>query len=103
MALQFRRYPDNQIFAFDFGGSIRAAALSMGGDWQELGGALPGDDLDFGVTMQPLDRNDEAGQGAWAAAWPAAILASVGVLFDPVGKGHRWEARRCRGNGPVPE
>jgi hypothetical protein len=24
MALQFRRYPHNQIFAFDFGGSIRA-------------------------------------------------------------------------------
>ena len=27
MALQFRRYPGAQIFAFDFGGSIRAAAL----------------------------------------------------------------------------
>ena len=26
MALQFRRYPDAQVFAFDFGGSIRAAA-----------------------------------------------------------------------------
>lgn len=30
MALQFRRYPNNQVFAFDFGGSIRAAALAMG-------------------------------------------------------------------------
>ena len=40
MALQFRRYPHNQIFAFDFGGSIRAAALAMGGDWHDLGGAL---------------------------------------------------------------
>ena len=27
-----------QIFAFDFGGSIRAAALAMGGDWHDLGG-----------------------------------------------------------------
>ena len=26
MALQFRRYPGSQVFAFDFGGSIRAAA-----------------------------------------------------------------------------
>ena len=40
MALQFRRYPRNQIFAFDFGGSIRAAALAMGGDWHDLGGDL---------------------------------------------------------------
>ena len=42
MALQFRRYPRNQIFAFDFGGSIRAAALAMGGDWHDLGGDLTG-------------------------------------------------------------
>ena len=34
MALQFRRYPQSQVFAFDFGGSIRAAALAMRGDWR---------------------------------------------------------------------
>lgn len=28
MALQFRRYPRSQVFSFDFGGSIRAAALA---------------------------------------------------------------------------
>src|SRR4051795_9899232 len=38
MALQFRRYPHSQVFAFDFGGSIRAAALAMRGDWHDLGG-----------------------------------------------------------------
>src|SRR5205823_838430 len=43
MALQFRRYAGAQIFAFDFGGSIRAAALAMGGDWHDLGGALADD------------------------------------------------------------
>ena len=43
MALQFRRYPGAQVFAFDFGGSIRAAALAMGGDWHDLGGALAED------------------------------------------------------------
>ena len=31
MALQFRRYEHAQIFAFDFGGSIRAAATAMNG------------------------------------------------------------------------
>ena len=29
-----------QVFAFDFGGSIRAATLAMGGDWHDLGGTL---------------------------------------------------------------
>ena len=38
IALQFRRYPRSQVFAFDFGGSIRAAALAMRGDWHDLGG-----------------------------------------------------------------
>jgi hypothetical protein len=28
MVLQFRRYADSQIFAFDFGGSIRAALFT---------------------------------------------------------------------------
>jgi type IV secretion system protein VirB4 len=37
MALQFRRYPGRTVFAFDFGDSIRAAALAMGGDWHDLG------------------------------------------------------------------
>src|SRR6266581_4399840 len=46
MALQFRRYPHNQIFAFDFGGSIRAAALAMGGDWHDLGGVAADDNAE---------------------------------------------------------
>jgi type IV secretory pathway VirB4 component len=49
MALQFRRYPGAQVFAFDFGGSIRAAALAMGGDWHDLGGAL--------VRTMPANRS----------------------------------------------
>ncbi|MGF7163589.1 type IV secretory pathway VirB4 component [Rhodoligotrophos appendicifer] len=43
MALQFRRYPGAQVFSFDFGGSIRAVALAMGGDWHDLGGGLSED------------------------------------------------------------
>jgi len=53
MALQFRRYEGAQVFAFDFGGSIRAAALAMGGDWQDLGGALS-EDASEPVALQPL-------------------------------------------------
>jgi type IV secretion system protein VirB4 len=53
MALQFRRYPRAQVFAFDFGGSIRAASHAMGGDWHDLGGALA-EDASEPVALQPL-------------------------------------------------
>ena len=43
MALQFRRYPNSQIFAFDFGCSVRAATIAMGGDWHDIGGVLSGE------------------------------------------------------------
>ena len=55
MALQFRRYPGAQVFAFDFGGSIRCATLAMGGDWENLGDALA--DEEPAVQLQPLARD----------------------------------------------
>ena len=55
MALQFRRYDRSQVFAFDFGGSIRAASLAMGGDWHDLGGGLT-EGSDASVSLQPLAR-----------------------------------------------
>ena len=66
MALQFRRYAGAQVFAFDFGGSIRAAALAMGGDWHDLGGALS-DDASEPVALQPLALIDDAAERGWAA------------------------------------
>ena len=82
MALQFRRYPGAQVFVFDFGGSIRAAALAMGGDWHDLGGALADDDGEP-VALQPLARIDDAGERAWAAEWVAALLAREAVTVTP--------------------
>src|SRR5712672_2220338 len=74
MALQFRRYAGAQIFAFDFGGSIRAAALAMGGDWHDLGGVLAEATAEPGA-LQPLALIDAAAERVWAAEWLAAILA----------------------------
>lgn len=103
MAMQFRRYRDNQIFAFDFGGSIRAAALGMGGDWQDLGGALHDRDGGDGVALQPLARIDDAGERAWAAEWLAAIFAGEGVVIDPAAKEHLWTALGSLASAPVSE
>jgi type IV secretion system protein VirB4 len=104
MALQFRRYPGSQIFAFDFGGSIRAAALGMGGDWQDLGGALSADEDDnTAVALQPLARIDNPGERAWAAEWLAAMFAGEGVHVDPAAKEHLWLALTSLASAPPPE
>src|SRR5690606_29282762 len=91
MAMQFRRYENAQVFAFDFGASIRAAAIACGGDWQDLGGSLA-EDGGGGVALQPLARIDEAAERAWAAEWLAAILAAEGATVDPQAKDHIWSA-----------
>jgi type IV secretion system protein TrbE len=102
MALQFRRYPKAQVFAFDFGGSIRAAALAMGGDWHDLGGALA-DDAAAPVALQPLARIDDAGERAWAAEWVGALLAREAVTITPELKEHLWSALTSLASAPVSE
>lgn len=103
MALQFRRYEASQIFAFDYGGSIRAAAIAMGGDWQDLGGALHDAGSAGSVALQPLARIDEAAERAWAAEWLAALLAGEGVDVDPAAKEHIWSALSSLATAPVAE
>jgi type IV secretion system protein TrbE len=102
MALQFRRYRYNQIFAFDFGGSIRTAALAMGGDWHDLGGNLSNSAEDT-VSLQPLARIDEDAERAWAAEWIAAILAKEGVIIGPTAKEHIWSALTSLASSPESE
>jgi len=101
MAMQFRRYAGAQVFAFDFGGSISAAALAMGGDWQDLGGGLTeGDDS---VRLQPLARIDDPSERAWAAEWLAEILAAENLPVDPAAKDHLWSALTSLASAPVEE
>ncbi|HVZ06621.1 conjugal transfer protein TrbE [Rhodopila sp.] len=102
MAMQFRRYRNNQIFAFDFGGSIRTAALAMGGDWHDLGGSLSAGS-EHSVSLQPLARIDDPAERAWAAEWVAAILAKEGVTIDPTAKEHVWSALTSLASSPVGE
>ncbi|MGY3619174.1 conjugal transfer protein TrbE [Bradyrhizobium sp. USDA 10063] len=102
MALQFRRYRRSQIFAFDFGGSIRTAALAMGGDWHDLGGSLSNSTEDS-VSLQPLARIGDAAERAWAAEWVTAILAKEGVTIDPTVKEYVWSALTSLASSPVEE
>jgi type IV secretion system protein TrbE len=102
MALQFRRYPHNQIFAFDFGGSIRAAALAMGGDWHDLGGDLT-DGASASVSLQPLSRIPDVPERAWAADWIVNILTREGITTTPEVKEHLWSALTSLASAPLME
>jgi len=102
MALQFRRYDRSQVFAFDFGGSIRAAALAMGGDWHDLGGGLTEGD-DFSVSLQPLARIHDTYERAWAADWIVAILTREAIQITPDVKEHIWTALTSLASAPVGE
>ena len=84
-ALSFRRYRKAQIFAFDFGDSIRAATLAMGGRYHDLGGAAP-------PSLQPLSRIDDLSERTWAAGWLAALLAREGMTLTPDSRDRLWSA-----------
>ncbi|MCA1510162.1 conjugal transfer protein TrbE [Bradyrhizobium sp. NBAIM01] len=102
MALQFRRYPDSQVFAFDFGGSIRAAVLAMGGDWHDLGGALS-DESENPIALQPLAWIDDSAERGWATEWIGAILAREKIEITPEVKDHLWSALTSLASAPREE
>jgi type IV secretion/conjugal transfer VirB4 family ATPase len=102
MALQFRRYPGAQVFAFDFGGSIRAAALAMSGDWHDLGGGLS-EDADDSVSLQPLAGIHDVPERAWAADWIVSILTREAVTITPEVKEYIWTALTSLASAPVNE
>jgi len=102
MALQFRRYSQSQVFAFDFGGSIRAAALAMQGDWHDLGGGLT-EGSDASVSLQPLARINDTYERAWAADWIVTILQRERVPVTPEAKEHIWTALTSLASAPVEE
>jgi type IV secretion system protein TrbE len=102
MAMQFRRYLGAQVYAFDFGGSIRAAALAMGGDWHDLGGALS-DDATEPVALQPLAKINDVAERSWAAGWIVSMLPREGVILTPDVKDHLWSALSSLASAPIGE
>ena len=98
IALQFRRYADARIVAFDFGRSLRAACLAMSGDWHDLG-----DNEGAEVRLQPLRKIDDPAERAWAADWVLALLAQEGVSPTPAIRDHIWSALNSLASAPADE
>ncbi|HYH70078.1 MAG TPA: conjugal transfer protein TrbE [Methyloceanibacter sp.] len=111
LALQFRRYPDSQVYIFDKGFSARAAVLAMGGAHHALGlGGESAGEEEAGpagggeaIAFQPLRHIDRAAERAWAAEWIAALLAHEKVLVTPEVKEALWSALTSLASAPVGE
>ena len=101
MALQFRRYADAQVFAFDFGGSMRAATLGCGGDWQILDSGDASAHPD--IQLHPLAHIDEQGERTWASEWLIAVLSGLGVAVDASDKEQLWSALTSLSSAPPQE
>jgi type IV secretion system protein VirB4 len=109
LALQFRRYPQSQVYIFDKGFSARAAVLAMGGAHHALGlgGEGTGEDAGHGaaeaIAFQPLRRIENASERAWAAEWIGALLAHEKVLVTPEVKEAVWSALGSLASAPAAE
>ncbi|MGV7121371.1 conjugal transfer protein TrbE [Sphingopyxis sp. 550A] len=100
LALQFRRYPDSQVYIFDMGRSARAATLAMGGAHHGLG---LGGDAGETIAFQPLRHIDQPDERAWAAEWIGALLAGENVPITPEVKETVWSALTNLATAPVEE
>jgi type IV secretion system protein VirB4 len=83
MALSWRRYPKARVFAFDYGGSIRAACLAMGGQWHDLGGAvakserLDGPAVACNRWRRSTNWTSALGpSNGWPRSWPVRVWSS---------------------------
>lgn len=96
MALQFRRYPQSQVYIFDKRFSARAAVLAMGGQHHGLA-------ADAGMAFQPLRDIDAAGHRAWAIEWLGDLLANEKVMVTPEIKDALWSALVSLASAPPGE
>jgi len=103
LALQFRRYPQAQIYVFDKGFSARAAVLAMGGAHHALGLGGEHDGEARAIAFQPLRHIDRGDVRAWAAEWIAALLAHEHVAVTPEIKESLWSALSSLATAPIEE
>ena len=96
MALQFRRYPNSQVYIFDKGYSARAAVLAMGGAHHELG-------VDGALAFQPLADIDNAEERSWASEWIGTLFDHESVAASPEVKEIAWSALTNLASAPRSE
>ena len=96
IAMQFRRYPQSQLYVFDKGNSARAAVLAMNGAHHELGS-------DGSLAFQPLRNIDDAAERSWAAEWIGTLLDHEKIALTPEIKETLWSALTSLASAPPQE
>ena len=94
LSMQFKRYPDAQIFTFDKGASSRAMIEALCGDFYALG------EPDTGLVFQPLRGIDEPSEMAWASEWISGLLESKGVDVTAEVENTVWSALESLASAP---
>ncbi|KGC45843.1 conjugal transfer protein TrbE [Burkholderia pseudomallei] len=94
LAMQFRRYRNSRILAFDMGRSMRATILGLGGEHYDLGS-------DGAIAFQPLARIDRENYRTWAAAWVEGRLLHEGIAVGPDEKAAVWSALGSLAGAPI--
>ena len=94
LTMQFKRYPDAQVFTFDKGASSRATIDALGGDFYALG------DTDTGLVFQPLRGIDDEGEISWALEWVIGLFESKGVDVTPEIENTLWSALQSLASAP---
>lgn len=94
LTMQFKRYPDAQVFTFDKGASSRATIDALGGDFYALG------DTDTGLVFQPLRGIDDEGEISWAMEWVIGLFESKGVDVTPEIENTLWSALQSLASAP---
>ena len=96
MALQFRRYPQAQIYIFDKGRSARAATCAMGGHYHPLASTT-------GLSFQPLAHIDTPEERSWAFEWLESLFLQENVSLTPDTKETLWDALTNLAKAPKEE
>lgn len=94
LTMQFKRYPDAQVFTFDKGASSRAMIDALGGDFYALG------ETDTGLVFQPLREIHSESEIAWALEWVTGLFASKGVDITPEVENTVWSALQSLASAP---
>jgi len=94
LSMQFKRYPNAQVFTFDKGASSRAMIEALDGDFYALG------ETESGLVFQPLRRIDELNEMGWASEWIAGLLISKGVDVTAEIENTVWTALQSLASAP---
>ncbi len=91
MALQFRRYENATVFAFDKGCSLEPATRAVGGQHFNIAGDAANSDLFFA----PLNHIDDEKEFSWAFDWVCNLIELQGVTLNPEKRTTILEALRA--------